>query len=104
MPALAVDPRDDRVRLRALLHARAQYVLHRLPPINRENSSESRENGGEGRRRDHGSHREEFERVRRHDAVVVVRRQQHGGRVLLPPVTFLPWPPDVVEGRVPARQ
>ena len=28
--ALAVDPGDDRVRLGAVLHARAQDVLHRL--------------------------------------------------------------------------
>jgi hypothetical protein len=30
MAALAVDPGDDRVRLGAVLHARAQDVLHRL--------------------------------------------------------------------------
>jgi hypothetical protein len=30
MAALAVDPGDNRVRLRALLHAPAQHVLHRL--------------------------------------------------------------------------
>lgn len=62
------------------------------------------------------TYREELERVRRHDAVVVVRRQQHGWRVLAAPAArvaagsgggrplllLLPRPPHVVEGGVPA--
>ena len=34
--ALAVDPGDDRVRLGALLHARAQDMLHRLTETDRQ--------------------------------------------------------------------
>ena len=49
--------------------------------------------------------------MRRHHAVVVVRRQQHGRRVLALALALaaaagaagrLPRPPHVVEGRVPA--
>lgn len=121
--AVALDPGDDGVRLRAALRARAQDVLHRLPDSNGfEWAQHSSASDTYGKRREQPiesrprTYREELERVRRHDAVVVVRRQQHGWRVLAaaaarvaagsgggrPLLLLLPRPPHVVEGGVPA--